>query len=251
MNLFGAGYLFGRAAATTANPNPTPRRFGTLQEISFDQSYTVKELYGAGSIAIREFRGPSKVTMKAKFAQINGYVFAELFWGVTPAVGSTITVADEVQTVPAITTYTLTASKAGTSGANFLEDLGVAYGATGTPLKLVIIAPTQGQYSVTSLGVYTFAAADAGTAMVLNYRYSNTTAGITLSIPNTMQGESPYFECVLGNSQDGGFERRVYKCAASKIAENFKQGDIMIPELDLAVYDPGTGVVWTDSYAAQ
>ncbi len=46
---------------------------------------------------------------------------------------------------------------------------GVSY-ANGTPLEAVGSAPTQGQYSVAA-GTYTFAAADANAAVLLNYGY--------------------------------------------------------------------------------
>lgn len=339
MNLFGAGFLVGRPAATAANPNPTPRKFGQLQEVSFDSTYTTKELMGAMQHPLREFRGAAKTELKAKFAKINGRQFAEIFWGIAPAsetAGSIIPAmgTDGVLTVPSVLSgplatfalgsggtsgyttaaslptttngggsgatlsitavaglvtaatlvnagvayavgdkvfptqvggvgaayftvstitggaYNLVAPSAGVAGVNFVEDYGVEYVSTGAQLKLVASAPTQGQYSLIG-GIYTFAAADSAAQVVLNYSYNNSAAGFTFSIPNTVQAESPYFETILTNPQDGGFVRRIYRCSASKIAQNFKQGDIMIPELDVKVYDPGTGIMWQDSYAAE
>jgi Phage gp6-like head-tail connector protein len=52
---------------------------------------------------------------------------------------------------------------------NWAVDTGVAY-AGGAAMSAVSNAPTQGQYSV-SAGVYTFASADAGAAVVLSYGY--------------------------------------------------------------------------------
>jgi len=253
MNLFGAGYLVGRPAATATNANPTPRKFGLLQEVSFDVTYTPKTLMGPKQFALREFRAEGKAEIKAKFARINGRQLAEIFYGLAPGqetTGSTIPVFGETATIPASTPYTLTAANAGVAGANFVEDFGPEYAATGKPFQLVAASPTQGQYSV-SAGTYTFAAADAGVAIVLNYSYSNALAGFTFSVPNLEQGESPYFEAILTNPTDGGFVRRVYRCSASKLTKNFKMGDIVIPELDIKVYDPGTGVMWQDSYASE
>lgn len=339
MNLFGAGFLVGRPAATAANPNPTPRKFGQLQEVSFDSTFTTKELMGANQHPLREFRGAAKTELKAKFAKINGRQFAEIFWGLAPAseVAGSIVPAmgtDGVLTIPsalsgpiATTTlgtggtsgyttasavptttngggsgatlnitasggivtaatiaaagvayavgdkvfptqagsvgaayftvatitggaYNLVAPSAGAAGVNFVEDYGVEYVGTGAQLKLVASAPTQGQYSISG-GVYTFASADSAAQVVLNYSYSNSAAGHNFNISNTVQAESPYFETILVNPQDGGFVRRIYRCSASKIAQNFKQGDIMIPELDIKIYDPGTGIMWQDSYAAE
>lgn len=253
MNLFGAGFLVGRPAATAANPNPTPRKFGQLQEVSFDSTFTTKELMGANQHPLREFRGAAKTELKAKFAKISGRQFAEIFWGIAPASETTGTVTPvfgETATIPA-TPFQVTAANAGAAGVNFLEDFGPEYVSSGIPFKLVASGPTQGQYSVTAAGVYTFAAADTLAAIVLNYSYNVTASGFTFSVPNTVQAESPYFETILVNPQDGGFVRRIYRCSASKIAENFKQGDIMIPELDIKVYDPGSGIMWQDSYAAE
>lgn len=333
MNSFGAGFLIGRAAATTANPNPTPRKFGQLQEVSVDDSFTDKMLYGAGQRPLRMFRGQAKTDIKAKFAKINGSVFAEIFYGATASTGSTIMAPAEIQTVPSTLTgpiatipgtpavggtsgytsasalptttsgsgsgatitivasagvvtggtlvaagtgyavgdkvyptqtgsvggayflvstitggsYSLTAVNAGTGGANFKEDLGVEYALTGAPLTLVASAPTQGQYTVSAAGLYTFAAADSGNQVVLAYSYS-IAGGLTLSIPSVVQQEAPYFEVVLFNPQDTGYQKKFFKCGASKLNQQFKQGDIMIPELDISVLDPGTGVFFVDSF---
>jgi hypothetical protein len=254
MNIFSAGYLVGRPAVTSALTSPTtPRQFGQLQEVSFDVSYTTKKLMGPGSFPLREFRGEAKVDLKAKFAQIDGKLFAELFFGVSETTGATIPVFGEAQNIPSSVSYVVTATNAGALGVNFVEDYGPVYASNGAKFKLVSSAPTQGQYmlgSGTTAGQYTFSAADAGVAILLNYQYSNATAGFTHNAPNAIQSESPYFEIVLSNPSDGGFTRRIFKASASKITQNFKMGDIVIPEMDISVYDPGTGVMWTDSYAA-
>jgi hypothetical protein len=248
MNLFAAGYLMGRAAPTTANPNPSPRMFGQLQEVSMDDSFEEKKLFGANSAPLRVFRGQRKLDIKAKAARISGAAYCELFYGTTTSTGSVLSVFNEVQTIPATTTYTLTANNAGVAGANFVEDYGVAYATTGVDFKLVVGTPTVGQYSVSSVGVYTFAAADASAVVVLRYGYSVLT-GITVQVPNTAQQESPYFSAVLNNPTDGGFTRKIFKCTASKLNMQFKQGEIVIPEFDISVVDPGTSVLYVDYYA--
>lgn len=335
MNSFGAGYLVGRAAATASNPNPTPRKFGQLQEVSVDDSFDEKKLYGAGQRPLRSFRGQAKTELKAKFAKINGSMFAELFYQTTASTGSTIMAPAEIQTVPptavgpiatipgtpgaggtsgytsaaALPTttsgigsgatitivaaagvvtggtlvapgigyavgdkvfptqggsvgaayflvstitggaITLTAQNAGAAGVNFVEDLGVEYAISGVPFTLVTSAPAVGQYAVSTAGVYTFAVADENAIVVLCYSYK-TTGGLTVSIPTLTQQEAPYFEVVLFNPQDTGFQKKFFKCSASKLNQQFKQADIMIPELDISVLDPGTGVFFVDSYGS-
>jgi len=247
MNTFGAGYLSGRAAATTANPNPTPRVFGQLQDVSLDDSFSEKLLYGPGSAPVRGFRGQRKVEGKAKNATIDGSIFAELYHGTTATTGAVLPSFGEVHTIPSATPYSVVANNFAAS--NFVEDYGVSYGATGVSLKLVTVTPTQGEYSVDpTTGTYTFAAADAGVPVIINYTYSVVT-GLTVAVPTSLQQESPYFEIFLANPTDGGYGKRLFKCSSSKLMMDFKQGEITIPEFDFSVFDPGSGVLYADYYA--
>lgn len=247
MNSFGAGYLVGTAAATSANPNPTPRKFGQLQEVSVDDSFDTKMLYGANSRPLRAFRGQAKTEIKAKFAKINGDTFNDIYYSGTSSTGATLFAFNELHAVPAGTPWQVTIAPA--SSGTFAKDLGVEYATTGNPLKLVASAPAQGQYAVnTSTGVYTFATADASANVLISYSYTVAT-GTTIAVPNLVQQEAPYFEVILVNPQDGGYGKRFFKCSASKLNLQFKQQDIVIPELDISVLDPGTGVFFADYYA--
>lgn len=54
----------------------------------------------------------------------------------------------------------------------YLSDLGVKYASSNLPLAKVASAPIAGQYSVdNNTGIYTFAAADQGVAVLLSYAY--------------------------------------------------------------------------------
>jgi hypothetical protein len=249
MNSFGAGFLVGKALATTANPNPTPRKFGQLQEVSVDDSFEEKRLFGANSAPVRAFRGQRKIDLKAKSAKINANAFAEIYYAASVTAGAVLYTFNEMQTIPGSVAYTLTALNAGAAGVNFIEDLGVEYAANGNPLKLVTSAPTVGQYSQ-ALGTYTFAAADASAVVLLNYSYNSATVGYTISVPNLAQQEAPYFECILFNPTDGGYGKRFFKVTSNKLNLQFKQGEIMIPEFDMSVYDPGTGILFQDCFGA-
>ena len=66
--------------------------------------------------------------------------------------------------VPATGPYTVTVSRA----TQWNGDGGVSYASTGVVMTRVTGVPTIGQYSVTA-GVYTFAAADAGAKVAINY----------------------------------------------------------------------------------
>lgn len=75
-------------------------------------------------------------------------------------------IQNEAQTIPSDEPYQITAAAPyGTWG----QDDGVIT-ATGTAFTEVANSPAQGQYSVAD-GVYNFNAADAGTAMLINYSY--------------------------------------------------------------------------------
>lgn len=77
-------------------------------------------------------------------------------------------ISDEAHTIPATSTYTFTANQ--TYG-SFGQDDGVQ-SAAGVVYTVVTGAPAAGQYSVNSTtGVYTFNAANAGTAMLISYSY--------------------------------------------------------------------------------
>jgi hypothetical protein len=242
MNLFAAGFMVGKAAATTANPNPTPRKFGQLQEATFDDSFDNKDLMSTGSSPLRNFRGQRKTEIKAKFARINLSLFSDMYYGGTVNTGATLSVFNEVATVPT-TPFQVTVA----NSATFTEDQGVDYAATGQPLKLVATSPTIGQYSVAA-GVYTFATADAAAVVLITYSYTITT-GQTVSVPTSLQSEAPYFEVILSNPTDGGYQRRCFRCSSNKLSLAFKQGEIVYPDFDMKVYDPGTGVLYVDNLA--
>ena len=70
---------------------------------------------------------------------------------------------DEAATVPA-TPFQVTTAK------SWASNIAVTY-ANGDAMTEVASAPTVGQYSVSSTGVYTFAAADEGEAVLISYSY--------------------------------------------------------------------------------
>ncbi len=54
---------------------------------------------------------------------------------------------------------------------NWASDMGVVYASSGLPLTAVSGAPATGQYKVDATGDYTFAAGDAGQAVVVSYGF--------------------------------------------------------------------------------
>src|SRR3984893_8324089 len=141
MYSFGSGVLLG---TRTDIANATPVNFGLVQDVTIDETATIKELTGQFQRPVAIARGTIKTHGKAKVARISGMAFANLFYGVVPTAGQLATSFAEVDTVAAVTPFTVTVLNAAT----FVGDEGVLYATTGLPLTLVASAPAAGQYSV-------------------------------------------------------------------------------------------------------
>src|SRR6185437_3547873 len=177
---FGSGVLLG---VRTDIANATLVNFGLIQECQLDLSFTTKELYGQYQFPVAIGRGQGKLTGNAKMAQISGLAFNNLFFGQSLTPGQLTTAFGESHVVPAVTPFTVSVTNAG----EFVDDYGVLYATTGLPLTNVASAPVQGQYSVAA-GVYSFAAADAGAAILVSYTYTVASAGQQLTYANQLIG---------------------------------------------------------------
>jgi hypothetical protein len=226
---FGAGILIGTPAGGS------PIQFGTLQDISVDFSFSVKQLMGQFQFPIAAARGAGKISGKAKFANLDGPVFNSIFFGVTPTVGQKLWSYNEAATVPSSSPYTYSAAFAAT----FDADLGVTYAATGLQLTRVTSAPTAGQYSVAA-GVYTFSSGDAGKAVLITYSYTQATTGSKSVINNRMMGVAPTFQIdfydVNPNIAGAQWSLRLYSCISTKLSLASKLEDFTIPELDFEAF---------------
>jgi hypothetical protein len=176
-------------------------------------------------------RGKAKIGVKAKSANISMKQFNDVMFGQSVTTGATAVSNDTAGTaIPASTPFTITPTvpNAGTWAA----DLGVRYKLGGILLTKVSTAPATGQYSVTN-GVYTFAAADTGLVVLIDFRYTTTT-GKSLAIANLAMGEIPVFQAEI-QLQKGGKQTymRLPYCVSSKLGFNTKQDDYMIPDFDM------------------
>ena len=142
----------------------------------------------------------------------------------------------EVRTIPA-TPFQVTAN----NGATFEFDMGVIDAVSGLPYIKVASAPTVGQYSVSALGVYTFAAANTGASILLNYTNTVTT-GQTLNITNTLLGTSPTFRLDYYTTRGGkAFIARFNQCQAAKISFASKLEDFTMPEFEIHMFADAAG----------
>lgn len=241
MRSFGSGTLYGQRTDAAG----TPVMIGTLQDAQVEISGTNKELYGTGQFAEAVARGQAKITGKAKWGRISPMVYADLYFGVTPTAGQSATAVKEAAAAPAAAPYTLPVANAAT----FQTDLGVTYANTALPLKKVAANPMQGQYSVAG-GTYTFAAADAGAALLISYGYGIAGSGYRLDINNIDQGINPTFRADLVTSftdpQKGVMKTTLtlYACVSDKLSIPTKMSDWLISEMDFQAFaDPSERVM--------
>src|SRR6201981_2298277 len=196
---FGSGAIWGERTDVVGS-GIGPRQFGVLPDIQIDSDWSDKELYGQLPFPVAIARGQGKITGKAKFAQILGLLYSDIFFGLTPATGQFAVSQLEAASISAVTPYTVTVANA----ASYNDDLGVVYAGSGKRFNRVTTPSAAGQYSVSfSTGVYSFAAADANAAVLLSYTYNTTTGGSKLAITNQPMGTTPTFKATFYTSYNG------------------------------------------------
>lgn len=244
--IFGAGEFYGvpQTDATGASiANATPIRLGIMQEMSLEFSTDVKELYGQYQFAVDVARGKGKVSGKIKSAQISGQAVNSLFFGQTQTGGTMQAVnSDTTGTAIPATPYQITVTPP--NSGTYLEDLGVV-DANGLPLTKVASSPAVGQYSNVA-GVYTFAAADTGNLVFINYRYSFTSVSAKkISVTNQIMGAAPLVTARMQTTYRG--KRclvNLYSTMFTKLALlGTKIDDYSVPELDLSAFANGAGQI--------
>jgi hypothetical protein len=238
---FGSGALWGERTDLGLTSGVGPRQFGVLQDISVDFDWTNKELYGQYQFPVAIGRGQAKITGKAKFAQILGLLYSDLFWG-QPATTGQFGIAEfEADAIPATTPFQITVANA----ASYNDDLGVSYAATGQRFNRVTTPSAAGQYSVNfATGVYTFSSADAGLAVLISYTYNVTTSGEKITITNQLMGIMPTFKATFYTTYSGkGTALRLNACTASKLSLPTKIDDWTIEELDFMAFADASGTI--------
>jgi hypothetical protein len=237
---FGSGAVWGERTDATGS-GIGPRQFGVLQEIQIDFDWSDKELYGQLQFPVAIARGQGKITGKAKFAQIVGLLYSDIFFGVTPASGQFAVSQLEAATIPATTPYTVVVANA----ASYNDDLGVAYAGNGRRFNRVTTPSLAGQYAVNfSNGVYTFSAADAAAAVLISYTYKIPTNGNTLTLSNQPMGVTPTFKATFYTSYNGsGTALRLNACTANKLSLPTKLDAWTISELDFTAFADASGTI--------
>jgi hypothetical protein len=237
---FGSGALWGERIDQTGS-GIGPRQFGVLQDIQIDFDWTNKELYGQFQFPVAIGRGQGKISGKAKFAQILGLLYSDIFFGSAAAVGQFGVCEYEADTVPATTPFQITVANA----ASYNDDLGVTYAATGTRFNRVTTPSSAGQYSVNfATGVYTFSAADEGQAVLISYTYDINGSGSMITLTNQPMGILPVFKATFYTTYQGkGTALRLNACAANKLSLPTRIDDWTIEELDFMAFADPSGTI--------
>jgi hypothetical protein len=236
---FGTGILTG-LRTDTAGPN-TPIRFGLMQGVEIMFEGDQKTLYSLNQFPNDSARGKTKVSGKAKVAEIRGRMYNDLFFGQTLTTGQQKFAYNESTTLgTGAASYTVA-----NAASQPITDQGVFYNnTTGSQLTVVASSPVSSQYTfVASTGVYTFSTFDATAAIVVNYLYTVTT-GQTLLIGNPLMGTTPRFTATLMQQYEAyQMILQLNQCTATRLSYPTHIDDYSIQDLDFEAYADGAGTV--------
>jgi hypothetical protein len=238
---FGSGTV---VATRTDVANAQPTFFGVLQDIELDLDETLKELKGQYKMAVDVAPADFKITFKAKFAKIQANALNNLMLGdtYTAAAGFNMAVA-EPQNIPATGPYTVTTNNA----AHFTADRGVFYASNYKQFTPVAASPAVAQYTVNpATGIYTFAAADEGVAVLIYYDFTVTNMN-QITGTNNLMGTGPAFSLSMMEqyTNNAGVTGQMYvklnACRASKITLPMKNNDYTVQEIDGQAFPDPSG----------
>jgi hypothetical protein len=239
---FGSGLLFALPSGGNQPTTPSPVEIGVLQNVKLTFSGDIKELKGQLQFAVDSAVGNRSIKGSFSHAQMTLQAWNNIFFGESAiSSGGRGLSYQQAEAIPATPgPYTVTPAVPGSG--TWAQDGGVKYAATGVPLQPFASGPTQGQYSV-SAGVYTFAAADQGVAVVISYYYTTTT-GSTLTINNHTMGFGPIVSLDLTMPYQG-FDKNLFlpNVRISKLDLATKQDDYTMTDSDFSVFSAPSGVV--------
>ncbi len=176
-------------------------------------------------------------------------LFNSLYWGGTvDATGYVKVALDEVHTAGAsLATFAPT-----NLGSSNIVDLGLYYTTTGVQLTLsTASAPSIGNYSVLSSGLYTVSTAETlATSFKANYNYLSSGVGNQLTVTNQLMGIQPTFQLQLWESYDDfgtlrNFDIQLNRCIASKMNFPFKNTDFMVSDFEFSCFADSSNNIMT------
>jgi hypothetical protein len=236
MNLqFGSGVLFGSPNAGNTAANPTPQRFGILQEVQVEFKGDLKKLYGQKQFPVAKARGKIDVTCKGKIATLDPTMLNQLYFGQTQSAG-VMRIIDLESHAPAAS-VSPTHAVAG----SLVTDYGVINKDTGLNMIKVASAPAVGQYSFVqattggspTAAAYDFNAAETASAVLLSYLYADSANGVTIALNNQLMGYAPEFQAFMYNNfRNKYFGLQLNSCVMGSLGIPTKQEDFWICDID-------------------
>jgi len=248
--IFGAGVIWATPlmdAFGNTIANGTPVQLAVSQEISMDESFETKKLYGQNQFPVDVGRGKGNLGVKAKFAQVNGLTVSSLYFGQTLVTGNESYKYDVTGAAIPLTPFQITPTVP--NSGTWAGDCGVR-DSNGVPMTKVASAPATGQYSVAA-GVYTFAAADTAKIVFISFRYTAAapTTAKKMVIQNVPMGAAPVVQLDIFFSKNGkDFSTRYPQAIASKLSWQSKLDDYMVPEIDFECFADAAGNVLYRSF---
>lgn len=241
---FGAGSMFAtpkidvNGAAVTV---PSPVQFGIMQNITPDETFEYKELYGANQFPVAIGRGKGKMSLKAQIANISAELFNTIYYGVGTSSAAQRIYDDEIGfSIPTGTPFTVQPTS---PTSIVVADLGVQSAVNGIPYTRVSSGPTGGQYSYAT-GVWTFASQDAARTPLINYLYSIASPGDAklVTVRNSPMGTCPVFAIDLQETFQGMWITvRFPNVVATKLSGGYKNDDFTLYDLEMQASQDASG----------
>jgi hypothetical protein len=248
---FGSGVVMATPVSGDLAANPTSLQAGTLQDISVDIGFDIKQLWGRYQFPDDVAKAKGKISGKIKFARFNGKLVNDLIFGQAMTTGQTKVALDVPFAVPA-TPFQATPNTSATAtqyqipaGGTYVSGghLGIRYAATGEPLTQVPSAPATGQYTVTAAGQITFVVGDQAAAVLITFMYTIAT-GNSVTITNQLMGFGPNFSLILMQQYGGNQANlKLFRCTANKLTRPTKTEDYTIMEMDFESFADAAGNV--------
>jgi hypothetical protein len=231
----------------------SPVEFAKLQDVKFDTTWDVKELYGQYQFPIETARAKAKMSITAAWAEIRADAMNQILDG-TITSGSYAIDPDVAHTIATCATAASTAYTVSVpGGGTFYRDLQVV-NVSDTTLPPVVMTqasdsvPTDANTYYTSTdGTYVFSSIDGATGLdiQITYEYSLTT-GKTVTVINKLMGIAPRFGVRIYNTYNN-YQFGLYFPAviAPKLSLNMKLDDFTIPDFEMSPFADGAGNVFT------
>lgn len=191
MNIqFGSGVLFATPIGGNEAANPSPFKFGVIQEVTVDFKGDLKKLFGQYQLAVATARGKLDCTIKGKLAVFDVAMLNQLYFAQTQTTGYNLVVDNEQ--------HTASAGAVTATNTPLVENWGAQY-TDGQELILVASGPAIGQYAVNlTTGVYTLNTGDNGNVIAVSYTYF-VNVGATITLNNQLMGYAPEIKMLLYN----------------------------------------------------